>query len=74
MRDRGSINRIAGLITQIWEQQHDKSFLQLIETLKSDFIMQKTGFMEKEVFAKDDEFERFLTEHLNELIGDNQHD
>ncbi|MCY8539445.1 hypothetical protein [Bacillus haynesii] len=74
MRDRESINRIAGLITQIWEQQHDKSFLQLIETLKSDFIMQKTGFMEKEVFAKDDEFERFLTEHLNELIGDNQHD
>ncbi|WP_026579487.1 hypothetical protein [Bacillus sp. SB47] len=74
MRDRGSINRIAGLITQIWEQQHDKSFLQLIETLKSDFIMQKTGIMEKEVFAKDDEFERFLTEHLNELIGDNQHD
>ncbi|WP_195536350.1 hypothetical protein [Bacillus paralicheniformis] len=74
MRDRESINRIAGLITQIWEQQHDKSFLQLIETLKSDFIMQKTGFMEKEVFAKDDEFERFLIEHLNELIGDNQHD
>ncbi|ARC67879.1 hypothetical protein ABEV78_12220 [Bacillus licheniformis] len=69
MRDRGSIYRIAGLITQIWEQQHDKSFLQLIETLKSDFIMQKTG-MEKEVFAKDDEFERFLTEHLNELIGE----
>lgn len=69
MRDRGSIYRIAGLITQIWEQQHDKSFLQLIETLKSDFIMQKTG-MEKEFFAKDDEFERFLTEHLNELIGE----
>ncbi|MCY9290918.1 hypothetical protein MOF05_21455 [Bacillus haynesii] len=74
MRGNQQINRIAALITKIWEQQHDKSFLQLIEALKSDFIMQKTGSMEKEVFAKDDEFERFLTEHLNELIGDNQHD
>ncbi|TWK86636.1 hypothetical protein CHCC20333_3495 [Bacillus paralicheniformis] len=74
MRGNQQINRIAALITEIWEQQHGKSFLQLIEALKSDFIMQKTGSMEKEVFAKDDEFERFLTEHLNELIGDNQHD
>ncbi|AYC51987.1 hypothetical protein EI976_05135 [Bacillus licheniformis] len=70
MRDDERINRIAGVITQIWEQQHDKSFLQLIETLKSDYIMRQTGYVEKEVFIRDDEFEMFLKEHLNNLIGE----
>ncbi|KAA6472212.1 hypothetical protein [Bacillus swezeyi] len=74
MRDNERINRIAALITQIWEQQHDKSFLQLIETLKSDYIMQQAGYVEKEVFIKDDEFEMFLKEHLNDLIGEKEHD
>ncbi|MDI3411741.1 hypothetical protein QKW52_22130 [Bacillus sonorensis] len=69
MRDDERINRIAGLITQIWEKQHDKSFLQLIEALKSEYIMQKAGSIEKEIFIKDDEFEKFLEEHLNDLIG-----
>ncbi|MEC0685777.1 hypothetical protein P4284_23665 [Bacillus swezeyi] len=73
MRDNERINRIAALITQIWEQQHDKSFLQLIETLKSDYIMQQTGSVEK-VFIKDEEFEMFLKEHLNDLIGEKEHD
>ncbi|AMR10755.1 hypothetical protein HMPREF1012_01021 [Bacillus sp. BT1B_CT2] len=70
MRDDERINRIAGVITQIWEQQHDKSFLQLIETLKSDYIMRQTGYVEKEVFIMDDEFEMFLKEHLNNVIGE----
>ncbi|ARC58769.1 hypothetical protein SFC27_10745 [Bacillus licheniformis] len=70
MRDDERINRIAGVITQIWEQQHDKSFLQLIETLKSDYIMRQTGYVEKEVFIRDDEFEMFLKEHLNNVIGE----
>ncbi|MCY9226011.1 hypothetical protein MOF11_13355 [Bacillus haynesii] len=70
MREDDRINRIAGLITQIWEQQHDKSFLQLIETLKSDYLIQTTGSLDKEAFIKDDEFERFLTEHLKDLIGE----
>ncbi|EWH19855.1 MULTISPECIES: hypothetical protein [Bacillus] len=74
MREDDRINRIAGLITQIWEQQHDKSFLQLIETLKSDYLIQTTGSMDKEAFIKDDEFERFLTEHLKDLIGEIQRD
>lgn len=74
MRDGERISRIASLITQIWEQQKGTSFLQLIETLKSDYLIQTTGSMDKEVFIKDDEFERFLTEHLKKLIGDNQHD
>ena len=69
MRDDERINRIAGVITQIWEQ-HDKSFLQLIETLKSDYIMRQTGYVEKEVFIRDDEFEMFLKEHLNNVIGE----
>ncbi|PAC96317.1 hypothetical protein [Bacillus paralicheniformis] len=74
MRDGERISRIASLITQIWEQQKGTSFLQLIETLKSDYLIQTTGSMDKEVFIKGNEFERFLTEHLNELVGDNQHD
>lgn len=74
MREDDRINRIAGLITQIWEQQHDKSFLQLIETLKNDYLIQTTGSMDKEAFIKDDEFERFLTEHLKDLIGEIQRD
>lgn len=70
MRDRGSIYRIAGLITQIWEQQHDKSFLQLIETLKSEYSSQQTILNKESVLndLNDEEFEKFLREHLNILI------
>ncbi|MCY9156279.1 hypothetical protein [Bacillus haynesii] len=74
MRDGERISRIASLITQIWEQQKGTSFLQLIETLKSDYLIQTTGSMDKESLIKDDEFERFLAEHLNDLIGENQRD
>lgn len=74
MRDDERINRIAGLITQIWEQQKGTSFLQLIETLKSDYLMQTTGSLDKEAFIKDDEFEKFLAEHLNDLKGESQRD
>ena len=48
MRENERINRIAGLITQIWEQ-HDKSFLQLIEILKSEYISQQTIIKKKRV-------------------------
>lgn len=74
MRNDERISRIASLITQIWEQQKGTSFLQLIETLKSDYLIQTTGSMDKEAFIKDDEFERFLAERLNDLIGENQRD
>ncbi|NUJ16816.1 hypothetical protein FKN04_09445 [Bacillus glycinifermentans] len=70
MRDGERINRIAGLITQIWERQHDKSFLQLIETLKSEYSSQQT-ILKKETDLNDlndEEFEKFLREHLNNLI------
>ncbi|KRT92722.1 hypothetical protein ABE068_25030 [Bacillus glycinifermentans] len=76
MRDDERINRIAGLITQIWEQQHDKSFLQLIETLKIEYISQQT-IIKKETGLdelNDEEFERFLKEHLNDIIGENIYD
>ncbi|EME72282.1 MULTISPECIES: hypothetical protein [Bacillus] len=71
MRDGERINRIAGLITQIWERQHDKSFLQLIETLKSEYNSQQT-ILKKETdlndLNNDEEFEKFLREHLNILM------
>ncbi|ASB89328.1 MULTISPECIES: hypothetical protein [Bacillus] len=71
MRDGERINRIAGLITQIWERQHDKSFLQLIETLKSEYNSQQT-ILNKETdlndLNNDEEFEKFLREHLNILM------
>ncbi|MCY8565640.1 hypothetical protein [Bacillus sonorensis] len=64
------INRIAGLITQIWERQHDKSFLQLIETLKSEYSSQQTILNKESVLndLNDEEFEKFLREHLNILM------
>ncbi|KKB71973.1 hypothetical protein [Bacillus sp. TH008] len=71
MRDGERINRIAGLITQIWERQHDKSFLQLIETLKSEYNSQQI-ILKKETdlndLNNDEEFEKFLREHLNILM------
>lgn len=71
MRNGERINRIAGLITQIWERQHDKSFLQLIETLKSEYNSQQT-ILKKETdlndLNNDEEFEKFLREHLNILM------
>lgn len=71
MRDGERINRIAGLISQIWERQHDKSFLQLIETLKSEYNSQQT-ILKKETdlndLNNDEEFEKFLREHLNILM------
>lgn len=71
MRDGKRINRIAGLITQIWEQRQDKSFLQLIETLKSEYNSQQT-ILKKETdlndLNNDEEFEKFLREHLNILM------
>ncbi|MCF7618614.1 hypothetical protein MOB44_19645 [Bacillus sonorensis] len=70
MRDDERINRIAGLITQIWERQHDKSFLQLIETLKSGYSSQQTILKKETVLddLNDEEFEKFLREHLNILM------
>ncbi|MFT0826593.1 hypothetical protein VSK92_19590 [Bacillus swezeyi] len=72
MRDSERISRIASLIAQIWELQKETNFLQLIETLKGDYSMQQTGSVEKQIFIKDDEFEKFLEEHLNDLIRENQ--
>ncbi|MFT0803263.1 hypothetical protein VSK91_19680 [Bacillus swezeyi] len=60
------------MIAQIWELQKETNFLQLIETLKGDYSMQQTGSVEKQIFIKDDEFEKFLEEHLNDLIRENQ--
>lgn len=71
MRDGKRINRIAGLITQIWERRQDKSFLRLIETLKSEYNSQQT-ILKKETdlndLNNDEEFEKFLREHLNILM------